>query len=305
MPPQTSTIQTITDPVTKQSFSRDTSIAGSTFQPVKAVPTPAAPAPTAPAAPASDLSSVQDKVAQDMGFKDYQDALGQLTAAPSESETDLYNKAYSAAGLDQLASTITGRQNDLNTATGRINDNPWLDEASRVGQIRNLTSLANADIKNYQSEYNNKLKSVQQLVAQESKDQSNTTTANKAKLAVLEAQAKAAASAATKATAAPKTIKAASGATYQWNPNTQTFDQIFVGKASAAKPSTADAISSMDSELQSVRGQDGYISPQDWQTALTAWNARGLSTPSFISSFKRYANTADPSNNYSGLTKPK
>jgi hypothetical protein len=61
----------------------------------------------------------------------------------------------------------------------------------------------------------------------------------------------------------------------------------------------------MDSELQSVAGPDGYIDPQNWATALSAWQAQGLTASSFLSNFKKYANTADPTNNYTGLTKPK
>jgi len=290
-----STIQTITDPVTKNTYSRDTAVAGSTFQPIA----PAAPAAT-PAAP-----SPQDTIAQGMGFKDYNDAIANLTAAPTDTEISLYNKAYSTAGLDQLANEIASKQNDLNTATGNINDNPWLDEASRVGQVKNLTSLATADIKNLQDNYKTKLQSVHDMVTRETADNTATTNSNKAKLTVLEAQAKAAAAAATKAAAAPKTIKSASGATYQWNPNTQSFDQLFAGKTNAPKVSTADAISSMDSELQGVKGQDGYINPADWSTAMNAWMGNGLSAASFVSNFKKYANTADPTNNYTGLTKPK
>ncbi len=42
----------------------------------------------------------------------------------------------------------------LANAQDAINDNPWLDEATRVGRNKTLTDLANADIKNYQDEDN-------------------------------------------------------------------------------------------------------------------------------------------------------
>lgn len=256
----------------------------------------------------------QDTVAQSLGYKNYADATSQLTAAPTESETQMYNDAYSAAGLDQLQNTITGRQSDLATAQGNINDNPWLDEASRVGRNNTVTTLANADIKNYQDEYANKLKGVEDLVTRESADNTATSASNKAKLAALEAQAKVLATqntATTKAaTTAPKTVKGSTtGATYQWNPTTQKFEAIIPAtpKTSTTPPkiSTADAISGMDSELSTVKGSDGYISPNDWATGLSAWQAKGLPASSYISNFKKYANTADPSNNYTGLTKPK
>lgn len=189
--------------------------------------------PTASGAP-TNTQTAEDQVAQSMGFKSYADALSNLTAAPTKSETDLYNDAYSAAGLDTLQNTITSRQSDLADAQNKINDNPWLDEASRVGRNNTVTTLANADIKNYQTEYANKLKEVQNLVTREVADNTAGTTANKAKLAALEAQAKALATEAATTTktqnAAPKTVKGASGATYQWNATTQTFDQILPGK---------------------------------------------------------------------------
>jgi len=267
--------------------------------------------PDTSAAP-TDVQTAEDQVAQSLGYKSYSDAVGTLTAAPTQSESDLYNSAYSAAGLDQLQNTITGRQNDLAKAQGDINDNPWLDESSRVGRNNTVTTLANADIKNYQTEYANKLKEVTDLVTRETADNTQNTAANKAKLAALEAQAKELATqgaAQTKAaTAAPKTVKGATGATYQWNPTTQNFEQILPGKAVASttpKVSTSDAISGMESELGSVKGTDGYINPNDWATAMNAWMGKGLTAASFISNFKKYANTADPTNNYTGLTKPK
>lgn len=315
-----STISTIKDPVTGNSYSRDTSVAGSTYQPVAPAagsPAPSGGAPATPATPGSTDTSAEDQVAQSLGYKSYADAVSSLTAAPTTSDTDLYNQAYSAAGLDQLQSTILGKQNDLASAQSEIDDNPWLDEADRVGRNKTVTDLANADIKNMQSDYATKLKAVEDLVTRETADNTATTASNKAKLAALEAQAKAATTAQTAATktasAAPKTVKSASGATYQWNPTTQSFDQIFAGKAPAApKVSTSDAISGMEGEIQGLLHStktdgtpysiDGYISPQDWNTALQAWNAQGLSTSSFLSNFKQYAN---PNDTYTGITKSK
>jgi len=35
---------------------------------------------------------------------------------------------------------------------------------------------------------------------------------------------------------------------------------------------------------------DGYVSPQAWQAALTNWQANGGSYTEFVSNFKRYVN---------------
>ncbi|HEY1757959.1 MAG TPA: hypothetical protein VGG72_21495 [Bryobacteraceae bacterium] len=209
------------------------------------------------------------------------------------------------------------RQNDLATAQNQIDDNPWLDESDRVGRAKTVTDLANADIKNLQDNYSTKLKSVEDLVTRESDDNNATTASNKAKLATLEAQAKQATAdqtaAAKTAATPPKTIKGASGATYKWNPTTQTFDQILPGKAAA--PSTASskaqesaAVSKITNVIEGVisqgqaKGQkDSFISPNDWANALAEWTAAGYSTADFVKNFKGYANTKDPTNHYEGL----
>ncbi len=273
-----------------------------------------APTPTAPTAPTTDPNSL-DSLAKSLGYDSYSDALGKLTA-PSADTTSFYNQAYSAAGLDALSNQISSRQNDLNTATGNINDNPWLDEASRVGRTRNLTTLAEGDIKNLQDEYNTKLNHVHDLVTQHSADLNQTDASNKAKLSFLEAQAKAIAdqqatatkAATTAANTPPKTIKAANGATFQWNPTTGQFQQILPGNPpknptpASPKGPTKDDISSVASEFDSVKGSDGFIDPKDWQTMLNAWVKNGYSSASFITNFKSFAN---PYDTYVGITPKK
>jgi len=172
--------------------------------------------------------SQNDSLAQQLGYANYADAISKLTAPP-QSVTDLYNSAYSAAGLADLQNKITSRQNDLAQATANINDNPWLDEASRVGRNNTLQTLADADIKNWQDEYNSKLATVHDLVTQQTADANMTDTANKARLSYLETQAKANSDALMNG---PKTITGGDGATYAWNPTTQSFDQIVGPKTS-------------------------------------------------------------------------
>jgi hypothetical protein len=179
------------------------------------------------------LSLAQDNAAKAAGYASWQDAVSKLTA-PSQDTTDFYNSAYSAAGLDALQNQINQKNSDLNTALGTINDNPWLDEANRVGRSKTLQTLANGDIKNLTDQYNAGLKNVETLVSNHAKDVSASDTSNKAKLSFLEAQAKAGAAQTNLDTknsnAAPKTIKAANGATFQWDPTTGVFTQILPGK---------------------------------------------------------------------------
>jgi hypothetical protein len=60
------------------------------------------------------------------------------------------------------------------------------------------------------------------------------------------------------------------------------------------KTTVAQDVTSMNSQLQTVKGTDGYLSPQDWKTALNAWVNAGHSATSFTTNFKQYINPADP-----------
>jgi len=259
-----------------------------------------------PALPVTDLATAHDEVAKQLGFNGYQDAITKLQA-PTKSETDLYNAAYSAAGLDALQTKINARQNDLNTATGTINDNPWLDESSRVGRVRNLTTLANGDIKNWENEYKTKLQAVHDLVTRETADQTNLSTTNKNKLALLESQAKElAAQAATQAktqAAKPPTIKGATGATYQWNPTTQTFDQIIPGK-NTGNPNSTKPFAFSSKQLTALQSQgldstsaNGILQDiqagHDLQSIRQQMKANGLN-PGLLDNLMYYV---DPKNN--------
>lgn len=64
-------------------------------------------------------------------------------------------------------------------------------------------------------------------------------------------------------------------------------------KGDSTNPTSTDNVSSMADQLNSVAGKDGYISPQDYKKALTAWQAAGQSAASFKTNFSNYLNPAD------------
>ncbi|HSY52459.1 MAG TPA: LysM peptidoglycan-binding domain-containing protein [Thermoanaerobaculia bacterium] len=167
-------------------------------------------------------ASQNDLLAQQLGYKDYTDAITQLTAPPP-SATDFYNTAYASAGLPDILNQIASKKDALNSALGVVNDNPWYDEAFRKGEAGRLQTLADADINNLQTNYNTRLASVHDLVTQHTSDSSMTDAANKARLSYLETQAKANADA---LAAGPKTVTGGNGEVYAWNPTTQTFDSV-------------------------------------------------------------------------------
>lgn len=61
------------------------------------------------------------------------------------------------------------------------------------------------------------------------------------------------------------------------------------GKMTATEQKQS-SISSMANQLNNVVGQDGRISPDNWNTALNAWLNEGLSLNDFINNFKVFAN---------------
>lgn len=70
--------------------------------------------------------------------------------------------------------------------------------------------------------------------------------------------------------------------------------------STAATPKASVAAQSMAQQLNSVKGTDGYISPNDYETALQAWVNEGYTATSFKSYFSAYKN---PDDTYSDDTK--
>jgi hypothetical protein len=250
------------------------------------------------------LGSAQDAAAIAAGYTSYQDAVSKLTA-PSQDTTDFYNNAYQAAGLDQLQQQINQKNSDLNTALGTINDNPWLDEADRLGRSKTVQTLAQGDIKNLTAQYAAGLKNVNTLVSNHSKDVSASDASNKAKLAFLEAQAKAQAAQTTAQTkaanTAPKTIKGANGATFEWDPATGNFNQILPGKAGTGSTSgfafTAKQLTALQSQGLDSNSANGILSDiksgQSLEAIREQMKASGLD-PGLLDSLMYYV---DPKNN--------
>jgi hypothetical protein len=101
----------------------------------------------------------QDKIKSDLGIADLEN---KVFAMPSQNTEQLYGAKYSELGLSDLKSKIADlenqinvKKNALNEAIGKVSENPWLDEASRVGRVKRLTELANADISNISGQYEN------------------------------------------------------------------------------------------------------------------------------------------------------
>jgi hypothetical protein len=122
---------------------------------------------------------------------------------PKQGTQELYNQAFQQAGLadikkkyEDLSAQIDSKRAALNEKVGAINENPWYSETSRVGQVKRLQELANADIgllENQQNQLNNLYKQgideVNNLVTRTTNDFENDQNINIAKLNYLEKQA--------------------------------------------------------------------------------------------------------------------
>lgn len=224
--------------------------------------------PTAPAAPnyaataaaagkaglgASDYASLlgatpdeqkaaKDEIAKQFGYDNADAFFMESLQKPSKTTEDFYNRAYSAAGLDKNLREIRSKREMLNRALGVVNDNPWLDEASRSGKAGRLQQLANADIQNLENEYQLRLDKVHDLVASHADDIGQDEKIRAARLAYLESATKEKLGSLQDERArsyfndyvsgipqdtTPKTVSVSEGeALYQWNPTTQDFELV-------------------------------------------------------------------------------
>lgn len=74
---------------------------------------------------------------------------------PDKSTIDQYREMYDLAGLRDIQTKIAAvddsiakKRADLLTATGELNNNPWISQSTRQGRLKNLQDLAYADIQN-------------------------------------------------------------------------------------------------------------------------------------------------------------
>lgn len=177
---------------------------------------------------------------------------------PSKTTEQLYQDAFTQAGLGDLKTKIQALFDQINKAnsdfadaSGVVNENPFLSEANRVGRISRLQDKAQAQIGNLTNQlgqlqdlYNNGVSEVNNLVTRSSTDFQQNQSLNAQKLQYLLQKAEGqvtdlqsskskqaytylpdflkAKAAATK----PDTIGSAESGYYRWNPQTGTFEQV-------------------------------------------------------------------------------
>lgn len=65
---------------------------------------------------------------------------------------DLYKNLYASAGIDQAQQALAEKEKQFTEAKGKINDNPFLSEATRVGRVAKLEQLYNERTANDRAE---------------------------------------------------------------------------------------------------------------------------------------------------------
>lgn len=196
----------------------------------------------------------RSKINQGLGIP----GLEESVFKPAPSTQDLYQNAYSAAGLadikkqaDELTKSLSDRKGIKNQILSKVNENPWLSEASRLGRTKTDTEAIDREIQNivdqannYLSLYDRGISEVNNVVSRSSTDFSNEQNTNQAKLNYLLGKAEQQVGAkqsekdgmiarylpdyltAKTNSKAPDTIGTKETGFFQWDPASGSFKQI-------------------------------------------------------------------------------
>ncbi len=132
--------------------------------------------------PQDETQKLKDDLARQYGYESFDAFTKDVFQKPSKTTQQLYEEAYNAAGLGDLLKKITEGKQKLTDAEGRVSENPWLDEASRVGRVKRLQELAGGTLGNLLDEYKTKLAEVSDLVQRNSLDFTNNQKIDEARL---------------------------------------------------------------------------------------------------------------------------
>jgi hypothetical protein len=225
---------------------------------------------------------------------------------PAQSTVDLFNQAYSQAGLGDLKSRvqdlsnqIAKAQQDYLDAQSNVNENPFLDEASRVGRIDRLNTEAQQRIGNLQQQqqnlndlYTQGLSETNAFVTRYTNDFNTTRQQALAKLDFLNQQAQTIAQAEQAQNAQqvyrylPDYLQAKQQASepfgsaqygyFKYDPNTKTYTQVSGPAAHfESNPITGDLFNNANGQPVGSTGgslTDAFGAPAPAQTTLAQQN---------------------------------
>lgn len=129
--------------------------------------------------PEEQKKQTYEDIAKSLGFTSYDALLTSTFAKPSKTTTEQYKELYNTAGLSDVKKKIEETMTRINTindkytnTADRINENPWLTEVSRRGQMSTLEDKRQKEIGNLTSQQ----KTLQDLYSTGLTEISNTIT---------------------------------------------------------------------------------------------------------------------------------
>jgi len=108
--------------------------------------------------------------------------LGAITAQPTIDVVALQKSMFEKEGIAALEDELKAKTDVYNKAISTINENPWLSEASRVGQQEKLTTDFNNSIKNLQNSIATKKADIETQMGYQLKQYDINSAASKAAL---------------------------------------------------------------------------------------------------------------------------
>lgn len=277
---------------------------GTTYTPPAgggATPAPAVGATATPgAAPAiTDPAAERAQIAKDLGISDVEAA---AFAKPSKTSQQIYQDAYTAAGLGDLQTQIKNltaqiatKRQQLSDAIGTVNENPFLTEQSRVGRGKRLLDQAEAAINNdiaaltsLQNLYKQGVDEIGSMVTRNNSDFTQNQQLASGKLNYLQTKAEQSYQDWSSGRTAPTLTGSAESGYYRFDPTTKKFVQVI-------PPSQSAAFNKLPSSYQEwvLAGKPGTYA-SFVQTKSSSNNASTFNpTTSEKSVVQRYLNSAD------------
>ena len=207
-----------------------------------------------------------DQIAKELGITALE---GTLFAKPSQSSQEIYDRAYSSAGLaevktkiNELNKKINAKRQDLTEAIGAIDENPFLTEASRVGRGKRVLDQGEQEINNlllqvgeYQDAYNQGINEIEAMIKRNNEDFGLNNDIDTAKLNYLLAKQETMLDRLLKSKGAggideyvkaystgqePNLVGSASTGYYRWDNTTKKYVQVIAPSAGSSSSSDSN-----------------------------------------------------------------
>lgn len=221
-----------------------------------------------------------DAIAKELGITNLE---GTAFKKPSQSSQEVFQSAYDTSGLADVKTKINDLNNEIDkerelarTATGSIDENPFLTETSRVGRGKRVLDQAEQKINNlllevgrYQDAYNQGVDEINNMVTRNTNDFGKNQEIDQAQLNYLltkqevaldqKQKAKSAGSAGTyldsyTSSKEPNLVGSAETGYYRWDATTKKFVKAISGSGSS---SSNDG--SVDSWVALIKSGDASI----------------------------------------------